>query len=447
LSAFRRAFSVKLLEVAVVRALFFAALAAACTTPRQEAARAPLPLGECLDTPVGPPGRPPPTPLSSSPLEPRFRVAIAPDAARGGRVARLEGLDATFSVRSYAETWARGEHRPPDCCAEWSREFALVREATMPAARWLFGARAGEEELGVYVLAEPAASAASQIAAAGEAEVARINRDSARGAPRSPEVDTHLVKDVVGEWTRVRLAYERWYCDYGGVAYVDVYLRTAGEATVALFETYRGQVEHDRETRARGTWSEVHASFVVGGDPARAAGALPRWRQVVASGSNVAPERVERRLVEPRAKLVTGPWATWLEVAYDARWDWARVPGVDRVPLLVFGAEDAPVPKDETLDAAQIAAAARWAGDEARVARVHGANALAFRTEAEARAAFVRAFRLEPQGIVLLDDGEPALVRDELEQRGSPVEPCLTRRLGLITARPATTPHECPVAR
>jgi hypothetical protein len=408
-----------------VRALLVAA-ALSCAAPRQ--ASAPAWLDECLDTPVGPPGRPPPTTLAASPLDPRFRVVVG-DAERGGRVARLEALDVTFALRSHAETWTRGERRPNDCCAEWSREFALVRGATMPEERWVFGAHAGGDELGVYVLAEPVASAASQIAAAGGAEVTRIRRDSARGAPRSPEIDGSVVKDVVGAFTRVRFAYERWYCDYGGVAYVDVYLRAVGDVTVALFETYRGDVEHDRERRAEGAWKEVLASFLVGGEPARAAEALPRWRQVVASGSSVPVEKVERRLIDARAKLVAGPWATWLEVTYDARWDWARVPGVDRIPLVLF------FDADETS-----------ASKEAHVARVPRGDALAFRAEADARSAFVRAFRVEPQRIVLLDDGEPALIHDEVEQRGSPVEPCLTRRLGLVTARPVTTTHECPVA-
>jgi hypothetical protein len=119
---------------------------------------------------------------------------------------------------------------------EWDTEYNHICNAVLPFNRC--AAHIGDEGWGregvsyadlqvrVFDLAEPPEDIERRIDGDGATEVERIT-----GKRPAPEHDTKT------EWVAIRLAYGRFYIDYGATAHVDFRLRHLGKRTIVFMYT------------------------------------------------------------------------------------------------------------------------------------------------------------------------------------------------------------------
>jgi RNA polymerase sigma factor (sigma-70 family) len=184
-------------------------------------------------------------------------------STRQGNTITLHPEGATFRVSDIMLNWfARFKNnlhltrkelaKVENGAGDWDTEYGLVCNAALPFSRCY--AHVGEEGWGpdgasfadlqvrVYVLEKTLDQVKRLIEERGEAKVKEITK-------KAPTVTT----GDTGGWKRWQLAYERWYGDYGGTAYVDFRARQFDGDTVVfvfMYTKYWPQKRQEGQIRA-----------------------------------------------------------------------------------------------------------------------------------------------------------------------------------------------------
>jgi len=426
------------------RAYVVAVAMAACTPG------AGSPSAECMGDSSEPRGDPAASTLSHALATAAAVIAEPPDTS-SALAARLVQLDAiaTLSISSRFEIEQGDAARRRSPAVEWAREMDLLRRASIPPERIVLRAfDGGVVDVRVALLVEPVNAVVEAIARAGAAELARIEAAPGRGRPSDgTPLPGRILRESKPSWTRIRFGFKRFYCDYGGTAWVDFHVRAAKGATLAIVMSSRGG---DDGLDPKPVCPDILASVAIDEDEELVPRALDLWRSVVTRVSNVSPEVVADRLVETKPAIVTTTKAKWLEIRYVERHDWLRLEGLDRIPLVVFSGRgrsfDAPSSSyDALLDSGAIAGLVANAESpmhsELHVAHV-APGRLAFASDAAAREAFRRAFGAAPSETIRLANDEPAMVGEQ--PQAHVLDPCRTRTLSLRTGKSSLVFHDCP---